>query len=31
LCQRGGPEDHRRAPAQEFNKQRYVMHWPAVG
>ena len=28
LRQRGGPEHHRRAPAQEFDDQGDVMHWP---
>ena len=31
LRQRHGPEHHRRAAAQEFNKQGDVMHWPGRG
>ena len=30
LRQRHGPEHHRRAPAQEFDDQGDVMHWPAT-
>ena len=31
LRQRHGPKHHRRAPAQEFDKQGDVMHWPGRG
>jgi hypothetical protein len=26
-----GPEHHSRAPAQKFNEQGDVMHWPGAG